>query len=131
MSSFLAMYLLYNPVWFSHLRNGFNTQVYPTRVVGRIKSDYSEDSLRLGSAIQYTAIGKLWLPGQICPPPILVNNTLWEHSHSHLLIFVYGHFSLARDELSSQDRDHKACAAKNIYHLVFYRKCLLILTVED
>ena len=134
MSSDPAMYLLCNPVWSSHLQNGFNTRVYPTRVVGRIKSDYSdysEDSLRMGPAIQCTWIGKLWLPGQICPRPILVSNTLWEHSHSHLLMFVHGHFSLARDELSSQDRDHKACEAKNIYHLVLYRKYLLILTVED
>lgn len=60
--------------------------------------------------------------GQISLLPVLVNKVLLEHSHLPSLWIFYGCFPATLAELSGCDRDYMARKAKNIYHLVLYRK---------
>ena len=56
------------------------------------------------------------------PPPIFVKKVLLEHSHAHWFVcIVYGYFCTTMAELSSCDRNSRACKT----FLAFYRKSLL------
>ena len=64
-------------------------------------------------------------------PPVFVNKFLLEHSHSSLFMYSLWLLYATTAELSSSNGDHVAHKVENIDYLVFYRKNLLTLLLEN